>query len=77
MNCEWYDLVIIDKDLVDVQARVGRQATELVEGSWSFLTCTAGDGSVVRAEWRQWTPADAAAMAGELGIEATVDVPVP
>ena len=78
VTCEWFEPVDIEMEQVDWQARrVGPQATELVEDNWYFLRCTGGDGVVVREEWRQWTPADAAAMARELAIEAAAELPVP
>ena len=78
VTCEWFEPVDIGMEPVDWQSRrVGPQATGLVEDNWYFLRCTGGDGTVVREEWRQWTPADAAAMARELGIEAASELPVP
>jgi hypothetical protein len=78
VTCEWFEPVDITMDPVDWQARrVGPRATGLVEGNWYFLRCTGGDGAIVREEWRQWTPADAAAMARELGIEAASELPLP
>ena len=78
VTCAWFDPVDIGMEPVDWQARrVGAQATELVEENWYFLRCTGADGVVVREEWRQWTPADAAAMARELGIEAASELAVP
>ena len=78
VECRWFEQAVVDQEEVDWQsARPGPVAHALIEGDWYFLRCTSGDGTVVREEWRQWTPADAAAMARELGIEAAAELPVP
>lgn len=78
VQCTWFEQALIEQEPVDWRsARVGPPAQELVEGNWYFLRCTAADGTMVREEWRQWTLADAAAMARELAIEAAAELPVP
>lgn len=75
--CGWFELEVEYQPIEFREEWQGPPAQELVEDAFYYLLCTAGDGTEVRREIRQWTPADAAAMARELAIEAAAELAVP